>query len=103
MKSHGTLAICLGLTGNIQGTYHFLSLASGLVIKCCHFDELPAPELAISRVSELAANSGVPKTSSLQTDVVSHSIGQRLTFKLNDTPIAEYPAIPAQMPGVLID
>jgi hypothetical protein len=33
MKPRGTPAICLGPTGNIQGTYIFLSLVSSLVIK----------------------------------------------------------------------
>jgi hypothetical protein len=48
-------------TSNMQGTYLFLSLVSGLVIKHRHLCELPAAELVISHIFELAANSGVPK------------------------------------------
>ncbi len=32
MTTHGTPAICLGPTGNFQGTYTFLSLVTGQVI-----------------------------------------------------------------------
>jgi hypothetical protein len=33
MCSRTLLAICLGPIGNFQGSYHFLNLVSGLVIK----------------------------------------------------------------------
>ena len=33
MKTQGTPVICLGPTGNLQGTYNFLNLVTGLVIK----------------------------------------------------------------------
>jgi hypothetical protein len=61
MKTQGTLSICLGPTGNIQGTYNFLSLVSGLVIKRHEWDELPAPQSVIDCVSSLATVSGVSK------------------------------------------
>jgi hypothetical protein len=63
MKSRGLPAICLGLTGNIQGTFSFLNLLTGLVIKHRRFVELPAPDSVIQCVNEdLAANSGVSTT-----------------------------------------
>jgi hypothetical protein len=36
-------AICLGPTGNFQGSYHFLNLVTGSLIKRQTFDELLAP------------------------------------------------------------
>jgi hypothetical protein len=62
MKSRGLPAICLGPTGNIQGTYSFLNLSTGLVIKRRRFVELPAPDSVLQRVNDLAANSGVSTT-----------------------------------------
>ncbi len=59
MKSRGITTICLGPTGNIQGTYSFLNLAAGLVIKRRRFTELPAPDLVIKRVATLAQGKGV--------------------------------------------
>ncbi len=47
MKTRGAPAICLSPTGNIQGTYNFLNLASGLGIKQRSFDKLPAPDSVI--------------------------------------------------------
>ena len=46
-RARGIPAICLGPTGNIQGTYSFLNLATGLVIKRRRFQELPAPDSVI--------------------------------------------------------
>jgi hypothetical protein len=59
MKLRGIPAICLGPTGNLQGTYSFLNLATGLVIKRCRFDELPAPDSVIKLVETLAGSLGV--------------------------------------------
>ena len=59
MKTRGLPAICLGPTGNIQGTYNFLNLTTGSVIKRQHFDKHPAPDSVINRVTTLAGASGV--------------------------------------------
>jgi hypothetical protein len=82
MTTHGTPAICLGLTGTFQGTYIFLSLVTGQVIQRCHFDELLVPDSVIAQVSELAKNSGVPRDLDLLTDIVNLSTGWMKLFKL---------------------
>jgi hypothetical protein len=50
MMTRGTPSIFLGPTGNIQGTYNFLSLISRLVIKRRWFDELPTLDSVIAGV-----------------------------------------------------
>jgi hypothetical protein len=47
MEPCGIPAICLGSIGNLQGTYHFLSLVMGQLIKRCHWDELLIPQADI--------------------------------------------------------
>jgi hypothetical protein len=59
MRFQAIPAIWLSLTVNFQGSHHFLSLGSGLVIKCHVFDELPTPQFIIDRVKTLAGTSGV--------------------------------------------
>jgi hypothetical protein len=59
MRSHALPAISLGPTGNFQGSYHFLNLVTGSVIKCRTFDELPEPQSVIDHVTALATTSGV--------------------------------------------
>jgi hypothetical protein len=59
MTTQGTPSICLFPPGNIQGTYNFLSLVSGLDIKRHEWDELPAPQSVIDCISSLAKASGV--------------------------------------------
>ena len=105
MKSRAIPTICLGPTGNFQGTYNFLNLLSGLVIKRRSFDELPAPQSIINRVHNLADKSGV------STDLIFAN-RKRVPYQWNtppeDTPNMQhyapypYPDIHAEIPGVLI-
>jgi hypothetical protein len=103
MCSNVLPAICLGPTGNFQGSYHFLNLVTGSVIKRQTFDELLAPQSVIDHVTALAAKSGV------SSNLIFANRG-RVPFKWSTedafappiTPVAPYPDIPAKMPGVLI-
>ncbi len=104
MHSQAIPAICLGLTGNFQGSSYFLSLLSGLVIKRRAFDELPAPKSVIDRVVTLAATSGV------LSDIVfanRHQVPFPWSTEdspgIDSTPIAPYPDITAKMLGLLVN
>jgi hypothetical protein len=105
MKTRGIPAICLGPTGNIQGTYQFPNLASGLVVKCHQFDELPAPGSVIQCVNSLAGTTGVPLTlvfanrHKVPFDWLANG---NTNVGLDPTPVAAYPDIPAEMPGVIL-
>jgi hypothetical protein len=59
MHSRALPAICLGPTGNFQGSYNFLNLVTGLVIKRHAFHEIPAPDSIVAHVTALATTSGV--------------------------------------------
>jgi len=103
-KSRGLPDICLGPTGNIQGTYSFLNLSTGLVIKRRWFTELPAPDSVIKRVATLAEKSNV---SSNLVFANRHKIpcdwpDTDLSTTLDPTPMAVFPSMPAEMPGVLL-
>lgn len=101
-KSRGIPTICLGPTGNIQGTHSFLNLSTGLVIKRRHFTELPLPDSVIKRVETLADKSNV---SSNLVFANRHKIpfdwpDTDLFPPLDTTPMAAFPNLPAEMPGV---
>jgi hypothetical protein len=73
-----------------------------LVIKHCAFDELPAPQSVIDRVTTLAATSGV------SNDLVfANRCRVPFLWSTEDPPgidsTAPYPDIPAKIPGVLFD
>ena len=53
MTSRTVGGISLGPTGNIQGTYKFLSLLTGKVIKARSFTPLPMPEEVITLVEDM--------------------------------------------------
>ena len=106
MQSCALPTICLGPTGNFQGSYHFFNLLTGLVIKHCAFFELPAPQSVIDRVVTLALKLGVPRElifanrnripfNWLTTD-------DNGTADATPAPVALYPDLPAEMPGVLL-
>jgi hypothetical protein len=50
MVTRSTPAIVLGPTGNLQGTYKFLSLVTGKKVKQCAFTPFPMPDLVIKKV-----------------------------------------------------
>ena len=46
-------AICLGPTGNIQGSFEFLNLVTSRKITCCNWTMLPIPQDVINSVNHL--------------------------------------------------
>lgn len=57
-RSLGAIALCP--TGNAQGDYHFMSLATGARISRHTWTMLPIPDTAIARVEALAKDEGRP-------------------------------------------
>jgi hypothetical protein len=57
MVSRTVGGISLGPTGNIQGTYKFMSLLTGKLIKARSFTPLPMPDDVISKVESMASGS----------------------------------------------
>ena len=53
-------AVALDPTGDAQGTYHFMSLATGALLSRHRWTELPIPNTAIARVHALALCDGQP-------------------------------------------
>jgi hypothetical protein len=106
MRSCALPTICLGPTGNFQGSYHFLNLLSSLVIKRCAFVELLAPQSIIDRVTTLALKSGVPhKLIFANHNCIWFSWSTQEdngTADVDPALVAPYPDIPAEMPGVLL-
>jgi hypothetical protein len=62
MNSRTTSAICLGPTGNVQGTHYFLSLRTGKLLRKHRWTLLPTPTDVIDRVNDFGAQQGMPKT-----------------------------------------
>ncbi|MCE2996668.1 MAG: hypothetical protein LW863_13795 [Flammeovirgaceae bacterium] len=55
-------AICLGPTGNAQGSHYFFSLSTGRILTRTRFTELPMPADVIDRVSNIGRQQGMPKS-----------------------------------------
>ena len=61
MQARTVGAICLGPTGNAQGSYKFLNLRTGKLIKRRKWTELPMPDEVIKRVNQLGKADGMPE------------------------------------------
>jgi hypothetical protein len=104
-QEQGTEAICLGPTGNMQGTYKFLNLSTGRIIKRRKFDEYHIPDSIIKKVNAMGRK--------------DHKHGRLRFCDRNNQPFdwdeeneiliednavepepAAFPDIPAEMPGV---
>jgi hypothetical protein len=68
-------AICLGPTGNIQGSYKFLNLRTGQRITRQKWTDLPMPQEVIDRVNELGKANGQPELLTFY-DRKGHLIGE---------------------------
>jgi hypothetical protein len=106
MQSCALPAICLGPTGNFQGSYHFLNLLTGLVIKRHAFFELPAPQSVIDHVTTLALKSGMARelifANRIRIPFSWLTTNDNGTADAAPAPVAPYPDLPAEMPGVLL-
>jgi hypothetical protein len=60
MVTRSTPLIVLGLTGNLQGTYKFLSLATGKKVKRRAFTPYPMPDSVIRKVEAYGKSTALP-------------------------------------------
>ena len=83
-------AICLGPTGNQQGSHWFLSLSTGARIVRHRWTRLPLPREAIIRVNDFGRMQGMPLTLTF-ADRHGHELEDRLVeIDDDDTSDAEY-------------
>jgi hypothetical protein len=107
-----TSCICLGPTGNFQGTYKFLNLETGQVIKCSELTELPMPDSVIRKVEFWADRDKQEARDSLS---FRNRNNERFCWDddLDDEPLVEdnapeppaapFPDIPAELPGIELE
>jgi hypothetical protein len=99
-------AICLGPTGNLQGSYKSLSLAMGKKVTRRKFTEMPITESVIEQVEKMAVKDGARKGLSFKNR-------KGIEYKFNNDEEYEmlvepeepepYPGIPAKAPGMLTE
>jgi hypothetical protein len=107
MQDRAIQAICLGPTGNFQGTYKFLDLESGQVVKRKRFDEFPMPDSVISKLERWGRRDQQNgRLTFADRNNVAFDWDEEYEFKplIDDNAvepeIAAFPDIPAELPGV---
>ena len=91
-------AICMGPTGNLHGSYKFLSLATGKKVTQRKFTEMPVTDTVIKQVEEMAVKDGAIKGINFKdrTGLVEYEFDYDEEYKM----LVE-PDEPADAPGVL--
>jgi hypothetical protein len=93
----------MGPMGNLQGSYKFLSLATGKKITRRKFTEMPVIEAVIKQVKEMAVKDGAVKGISFKDRKgVEYEFDNDKQYKMlvePDKP-APFPDIPAEAPGM---
>ncbi len=99
-------AICMGSTGNLQGSYKFLSLATGKKVMRRKFTEMPVTEAVIKQVEEMAVKDGAVKGISFKdrkgVEYIFDNDEEYEMLVESDEP-APFPDIPAEAPGMLTE
>jgi hypothetical protein len=99
-------AICTGPTRNLQGSYNFLSLATGKKVTQRKFTKMPITELVIKQVEEMAVKDGaVIGINFKDRKGLEYEFDNNKEYKLmveSDEP-APFPDIPAEAPGMLTE
>jgi hypothetical protein len=99
-------AICMGPTGNLQGSYKFLSLATGKKVTRRKFTEMPITELVIKQVEAMAVKDGaVIGINFKDRKGFEYEFDNNEEYKLMVEPDepAPFPDIPAEAPGMLTE
>jgi hypothetical protein len=107
MVTRSTSAIVLGPTGNLQGTYKFLSLATGKKVKQCAFTPYPMPDLVIKKVEAYGKSTAL-------LGIFDFANRNGILFEWNEKvdefpegiveveDVVLYPSLAAEHPGVVL-
>jgi hypothetical protein len=99
-------AICMGPTRNLQGSYKFLSLATGKKVRRRKLREMPVTEAVIKQVKEMAVKDGAVKGINFKDNKgVEYKFDNDEEYEMlvePDEP-APFPDIPAEAPGMLTE
>jgi hypothetical protein len=99
-------AICMGPTGNLHGSYKFLSLATGKKVTQRKFTEMPVTDTVIKQVEEMAVKDGAIKGINFKDRTgLEYEFDYDEEYKMlvePDEP-APFPNIPADAPGMLTE
>jgi hypothetical protein len=101
MASRTQPAICLGPTGNMQGSYRFFSLSTGRVIVRRNFTAFPMPDNIIALVDKWAdRNNAKPDLTFTDRTGREYLLNNNLNKPIVEPEPAQFPDIPAILPGI---
>ncbi len=98
--------ICLGPTGNMQGSYKFLSLTTGRKITQRKFTDMPATTRVIKEVKASGAKDKAQKGLSFKDkNGVDYVFDNEDKNKMVEdrSPPSPFPDIPAEAPGIMLE
>jgi hypothetical protein len=106
MEPRTKWGICLGPTGNMQGSYKFMSLSTGKKIVRCKFTEMPMTESVMNQINKWAKKD---RTQNGLTFLNRNGMEYEFNDDDNQATLvvqpeaAPFPDIPAEAPGILTE
>ncbi len=107
MVTRSTPAIVLGPTGNLQGTYKFLSLATGKKVKRLAFTLYPMPDSVIKKVEAYGKSTALPGIFDFanRNSILfewNEEVDEFLEGIVDIEDVVLYPSLAAEHPGVVL-
>jgi hypothetical protein len=100
------LAICLGPTGNLQGSYKFLLIATGKKVTRRRFAEMPITEAVIRQVEAMAVKDGDVKGVNFKNrkgEEYEFDNDEECEMLVEPDDPAPFPDIPVEAPDMLTE
>ena len=106
MMAHGSPGIILGPTGDEQGTYKVMNLATGKKIKRRCWTKMPMPDSAIARVEALGVRAGHGTFDFADRNGILFEWNEEVDDRQADLIEEEsvrYPSLVREFPGIALD
>lgn len=106
MMTRGSPGIILGLTGNEQGTYKVMNLATGKKIKRRSFTKMPMPNSVITRVETLGKRAGEGTLDFADRNGILFEWNDEVDDRqeqLVEEEAIRYPSLTRKFPGIALD
>ncbi len=104
MEPRTRWGICLGPTGNLQGSYIFMSLTTGKRIVRCKFTEMPITNSVKKQVAKWASKDhAITGLKFMNKYGIQYKFDKEEDAIIEEKPIdmVPYPDVPAEAPGIM--
>jgi hypothetical protein len=104
MEPRTRWGICLGPTGNLQGSHKFMSLSTGKRIVRCKFTEMPLTDSVKKQVAKWASKDcAITGLKLMDKYGIEYELDKEHDAIIEERwiDVARFPDVPAEVPGIM--